>query len=672
LKNEKIAFLIFLLTLTVILSFFNQAEGFKEAFFKNVQFTPKVYDGEPILINVTIKNQAVTSIFGEPKFFLTVFADNNLVYDEASQPWICPLNNEYSKKIVVSNLKGPKEYLMRIELYWLNESIAIQEDVYQFKVTIVKLFIKDWGFSSVEVQAGAEKAEELKISFKNGGNDEMFNASIKISESANLIVTPNLKVLGNLKPEETREEIFLVSAPLGIELGIHQLTFQISYFDYRGVFHAEDFNVQVKIVKLKVKIEIYAPSTIKYKESANLIVKLKDGNNNPVINAPIKFYLNSSFLGVNSTNNLGEANLIFNANFKVGSYKIQVEYSGSSIFEASTASFNLTIDKALTKIIVNAPEIGKVNEETSIKVRLIDEYNDSISKAIVKLYADSQVLTGLTNDFGEAEFIYKPLTKGKIQIKILYEGNENYSSSYALSIVTVNPIKTSLTLITQPFLQGNEIKVKAVLKDEFKNPVSNASLIFTFFVNEKPVYKEAVLTNNLGEAFSKCKISSTGLIKVKVEFLGSEKFSESEASTSIYPSTAILFIAGLISAAAAATMLIYAKKTHFLEKIESIIKNRFPSIIKGEAAKNKCIKCGSEIPKGALYCNKCGANQFPYASIQQSLTLTDLDKKVLDYIVSHGGSISVSKAIEDLGLTRESLMESIERLKKMGKLEQIE
>jgi len=669
LKIKK-SFLIFLLVSTVFLGFFIQAKSFKEAFFKEVQFNPKVYDGESILINVAVRNQGVTSIFGDPKFFLTVFADNILVYDEASQPWICPLNNEYSKRIVVSNLKGPKEYLMRIELYWLNETVAIQEDIYQFKVAVVKLFIEDWRFSIPEVQAGAEKASELKINFKNGGNDEMFNVSIRVSKASSLIVTPNFKNLGNLKPGEILEEAFLVSAPLGVELGIQQLTFQVLYFDFRGVSHTEDFSVQAKIVKLRVKIEIDAPSTIKYKGSAVLTVKLKDANNNPITDAPINFYLNSSFLGMNSTNNFGEATLILNMNFKAGNYKVKAEYAGSNIFEASNASINLTIDKALTKIVIDAPETGKVNEESLIKVKLINEYNEAVDEAVVKLYADSQVLTGLTNSLGEAEFTYKPLNKGKIQIKALYEGNENYSSCYALSIIAIEPIKTSLTLVAQPFLQGSEVKVKAVLKDEFNNPVSNASLTFTFLVNDNPIYKETVLTNSLGEAFSKCKLSSSGLIKVKVEFSGSEKFSETTASTSIYPSIAILFVAGLISTAVVATVLVYAKRFHLFDKIEKLIKERFSKFTKPETSKNKCIQCGLEIPKGALYCGKCGAYQFPYASTSE--TLTELDKKVLDYIVSHGGSISVAEAIKDLGLTRESLMEAIERLKKMGKLEQLE
>jgi hypothetical protein len=47
-----------------------------------------------------------------------------------------------------------------------------------------------------------------------------------------------------------------------------------------------------------------------------------------------------------------------------------------------------------------------------------------------------------------------------------------------------------------------------------------------------------------------------------------------------------------------------------------------------------------------------------------------LDDKVFDYIVKHKGTISLSKACKDLGISIEELKASIERLKHLGKLEE--
>ena len=48
----------------------------------------------------------------------------------------------------------------------------------------------------------------------------------------------------------------------------------------------------------------------------------------------------------------------------------------------------------------------------------------------------------------------------------------------------------------------------------------------------------------------------------------------------------------------------------------------------------------------------------------------ELDDMVLDYIEAHGGTISLSRAAEDLGITYEELISSIDRLKNAGKLRQ--
>jgi PKD repeat protein len=48
----------------------------------------------------------------------------------------------------------------------------------------------------------------------------------------------------------------------------------------------------------------------------------------------------------------------------------------------------------------------------------------------------------------------------------------------------------------------------------------------------------------------------------------------------------------------------------------------------------------------------------------------EIDDMVLDYIEAHGGTISLSRAAEDLGITYEELISSIDRLKNAGKLRQ--
>jgi len=74
-----------------------------------------------------------------------------------------------------------------------------------------------------------------------------------------------------------------------------------------------------------------------------------------------------------------------------------------------------------------------------------------------------------------------------------------------------------------------------------------------------------------------------------------------------------------------------------------------------------CASCGSRTPKGATYCQKCGASLA-------AAELSSIEDKVYDYIVKHEGVISLSKASQDLGISVEELKRTTDGLKKKGRL----
>lgn len=91
-----------------------------------------------------------------------------------------------------------------------------------------------------------------------------------------------------------------------------------------------------------------------------------------------------------------------------------------------------------------------------------------------------------------------------------------------------------------------------------------------------------------------------------------------------------------------------------------------------------CAYCGSAIDPGDRVCSRCGRtlpalSSFTYhepppqppppAGFQPST-----DDHVFGYIVDNGGSISLSRAAEELGLTSDELAASIARLRASGKI----
>jgi hypothetical protein len=85
---------------------------------------------------------------------------------------------------------------------------------------------------------------------------------------------------------------------------------------------------------------------------------------------------------------------------------------------------------------------------------------------------------------------------------------------------------------------------------------------------------------------------------------------------------------------------------------------------------NPCVACGASLPAGTQYCLKCGApqrtSQPRIADQKGSRTLVEDDRRVLNYIINHDGTISLSQATHDLSMSSDDLKSSIERLKTSG------
>jgi len=87
-----------------------------------------------------------------------------------------------------------------------------------------------------------------------------------------------------------------------------------------------------------------------------------------------------------------------------------------------------------------------------------------------------------------------------------------------------------------------------------------------------------------------------------------------------------------------------------------------------------CPSCSFNMPVGTLRCPNCGAQQETHQTIpaqsrepgQQGV----IERNVLDYIVSHNGTISISQAARDLAVPQNVLQSTIEQLKAAGFLNQ--
>lgn len=75
-----------------------------------------------------------------------------------------------------------------------------------------------------------------------------------------------------------------------------------------------------------------------------------------------------------------------------------------------------------------------------------------------------------------------------------------------------------------------------------------------------------------------------------------------------------------------------------------------------------CVFCGFILPHASTTCPGCGS--------VRTESLMDLDKRVYDYVLNHGGTISISQGAQELAISSGALTAAIERLKATGVLNQ--
>ena len=87
-----------------------------------------------------------------------------------------------------------------------------------------------------------------------------------------------------------------------------------------------------------------------------------------------------------------------------------------------------------------------------------------------------------------------------------------------------------------------------------------------------------------------------------------------------------------------------------------------------------CVACGVNIAFGTMRCPTCGAPQeIPQRDVVpqgSSAHPGGIERNVLDYIIAHNGTISLSQAAQDLTVSPDVLQSVIERLKAAGFLNQ--
>jgi len=143
-------------------------------------------------------------------------------------------------------LTGPAIDAYKVELWWANVGDNLLVDVKEFNIEVVKLWVSKWSSPLLSIERGFE-ANDLSMTFSNGGTDYMYNVVISVVDSGGLVVTPQEQNLGSFNAGGTKTAIFSVKAGGDMTPKDYQMTFEIAYDDFIEVTHIEAFQASVNV-----------------------------------------------------------------------------------------------------------------------------------------------------------------------------------------------------------------------------------------------------------------------------------------------------------------------------------------------------------------------------------------------------------------------------------------
>jgi hypothetical protein len=446
-ENKCVVPVLVIILVSLLFSIFNvipsvNAQPYYDAYFTSIKVThgnedielisggtAKVYDGQLTWINLTYYNEAC-GVFGANLY--TKVYESDVLLTTSGETYV--LKGTYYGNQFYTYEYGAITLNYKVELWWDSSGTHYLEDVNYFSIQVVKLSVANWSPSSLSVEKGKTTAATWSVSFKNGGNDLMYDASISVVDSDGLQISPMSTSLGDIASQGTKSTSFSVVAPGTLSTGSKTVSFQMSYDDFRGTSHVESKTAYVTVTKLGTSITLtLEPSSVKKDGLTTITAKLLDGNGNPVANQPISFFIGTTSLDSANTDTSGNAVKSYTANIDAGTYVVNASYSGSADFGSSSGTINLIVNPFTTTLTIEVPPATQ-GKPVTLKATLKDENDNPVQGVSVQFQiydgtSWSDIGSANTDSNGIASISYTPSNTGTFQVRALFEGTTNYSQA---------------------------------------------------------------------------------------------------------------------------------------------------------------------------------------------------------------------------------------------------
>ena len=255
-----------------------------------------------------------------------------------------------------------------------------------------------------------------------------------------------------------------------------------------GINNNEGSSNRVSITVLSrysTNLTIEVPTLI-YSDTFDVTGILTDENNNPIPNASIKLYRDTSILEATATtNNNGEVTFHRDAPTSITTYNFQLKYDGNQYFSGSNSSIVTRVVNKETSILniespLNestytpsnqlAPPLPDTTNEITIEGNLSDNDGTPLSnKTVLMKLEDTTLLTMTTNSKGNFNnpYIISDFNAGEHELNFVFNGDEFYTES--IQTITINIEEQGVPLTPPSSLTLNASKTILSSADAFKN-----------------------------------------------------------------------------------------------------------------------------------------------------------------------------------------------------------
>ena len=219
-----------------------------------------------------------------------------------------------------------------------------------------------------------------------------------------------------------------------------------------------------------------------YNTTVNLAPRLRDYNYNYLANKTLSFSINGTPIGSVLTNSAGTATIPYITALNPGTYQVLIQFAGDSIYNASSGTFNLTVNYNPTKLNVTAKS-GNYNGVVNLTATLKDTPNNVIIGKTVNFSVNgSHVGSAVTDALGVATYQYTIVQgTGIYPIFAQFAGEEGYNASNSTNNLTVSPAQSYLAVNPASGYNGDNTTLTANLWDA--NPTAVANKPIDFYVN---------------------------------------------------------------------------------------------------------------------------------------------------------------------------------------------